>query len=102
MHQHRLSKVAPKRNSFIETATQDKSTFWSSLARAFGHCDLGQPSVKLVGWMALLIGSMILAGEYLCVEVAWRCFDYNQFRTVLGALLLGSGGIAVMIGKNYD
>jgi hypothetical protein len=52
--------------------------------------------------MAMLIGSMILAGEYLCVEVAWRCFDYNQFRTVLGALLLGSGGIAVMIGKNYD
>ena len=52
--------------------------------------------------MAMLIGSMILAGEYLCVEVAWRCMDYDQFRTVLGVLLLGSGGIAVMIGKNYD
>lgn len=102
MPAHRLSEVALRKNNSIETATQDKSTVWSSLARAFSCCDLGQPSVKIVGWMAMLIGSMILAGEYLCVEVAWRCFDYNQFRTVLGALLLGSGGIAVMIGKNYD
>jgi hypothetical protein len=56
----------------------------------------------IIGWAMMLQGAMILAGEYLCVEVAWRCIDYNQFYVGLGVLLLGAGMIAVMIGANYD
>jgi hypothetical protein len=56
----------------------------------------------IIGAMMMVQGAMMLVGEYLCVEVAWRCLDYNQFRTGLGTLLLGTGMISVMMGVNYD
>jgi hypothetical protein len=58
--------------------------------------------MKIVGLLAMFQGIMLLIGEYLCVEVAWRCMDYNQLYTSLGALLLGIGMIAAMIGANHD
>jgi hypothetical protein len=65
-----------------------------------GHLD--QFTMNIVGWMMMLFGGMMLAGEYLCVEVAWRCIDYNQIYTALGMLLVGTGMISVMIGANDD
>jgi hypothetical protein len=55
----------------------------------------------IIGVAMMLQGAMLLAGEYLCVEVAWRCLDYNQFYVGLGVLLFGTGMIAVMTEK-YD
>jgi hypothetical protein len=52
--------------------------------------------------MAMLFGGLMLVGEYLCVEVAWRCLDYDQFRVGLAVSMLGAGMIAAMIGTNND
>ena len=54
----------------------------------------------IIGAMMMVQGAMLLVGEYLCVEVAWRCLDYNQLYVGLGVLLFGTGMIAVMIGKH--
>ncbi len=56
----------------------------------------------IIGLCSMFFGTMLLAGEYLCVEVAWLCLDYNQFYTGLGALLVGTGLIITMIGANHD
>ena len=56
----------------------------------------------IIGVALMFQGMMLLIGEYLCVEVAWRCMDYNQFYTSLGALLVGTGLITIMIGVNND
>ena len=55
-----------------------------------------------LGLMFAIMGSMLLTGEYLCVEVAWRCVDYNQFYTGLGASLLGTGLVTTLIGTKND
>ena len=56
----------------------------------------------IIGAAMMFQGAMLLAGEYLCVEVAWRCLGYNQLYVGLGILLFGTGMIAVMMGANYD
>jgi len=56
----------------------------------------------LVGLIMMFQGAMLLAGEYLCVEVAWRCINYNQFYVSLGMLLFGTGMIAAMVDVNHD
>jgi hypothetical protein len=63
---------------------------------------LGQSAVNIVGWMTLLTGAMILTGEYLCVEVAWRCMDYNTGLVGFTIMLLISGLIMIMIGTKDD
>ena len=55
-----------------------------------------------LGLFMMVPGMMLLAGEYLCMEVAWHCIDYNQFYTGLGALLLGIGSITTIMGVNND
>jgi len=54
--------------------------------------------MSIIGMALMFQGMMLLIGEYLCVEVAWRCLDYNQFYTGLGALLAGTGLITTIIG----
>ena len=56
----------------------------------------------ITGWIMMFVGAMLLVGEYLCVEVAWRCLDYNQYYTTLGMLMLGVGMIATLMGTNDD
>ena len=56
----------------------------------------------ITGWMLMFVVSMLLTGEYLCVEVAWRCLDYNELYVSLGALLSGTGMIAAMMGVAND
>lgn len=56
----------------------------------------------IIGLALMFQGAMLLAGEYLCVEVAWRCVDYNQFYTGLGALFMGTGFVTALIGANHD
>ena len=63
---------------------------------------LDKRAVNIVGWMAMLFGGLMLTGEYLCVEVAWRCLDYDQFRTGLAVMLLTAGLITMLIGANDD
>jgi len=54
------------------------------------------------GWIMMFMGVMLLVGEYLCVEVAWRCLDYNQWYVTFAVLLLGMGLIASRIGATDD
>ena len=56
----------------------------------------------ITGWIMMFAGVMLLTGEYLCVEVAWRWLDYNQYYTTFGMLLLGVGLIATLIGATDD
>ena len=56
----------------------------------------------ITGWIMMFVGVMLLTGEYLCVEVAWRCLDYNQYYVSFGMLLLGVGLIASLIGATDD
>ena len=56
----------------------------------------------IIGWAMIVQGLLLLAGEYLCMEVAWRCLDYNSFYVGLGVLLSGAGMVAAMIGANND
>jgi hypothetical protein len=56
----------------------------------------------ILGWMLMFAGAMLLTGEILCVEVAWRCLDYNELYVSLGALLSSTGLIVAMMGVNND
>jgi hypothetical protein len=56
----------------------------------------------ITGWMLMFAGAMLLTGEYLCVEVAWRCLNYNGIYVGLGVLLFGTGMIATMMGVDND
>jgi hypothetical protein len=56
----------------------------------------------ITGWMLMFAGAMLLTGEYLCVEVAWRCLNYNKIYVTFGGVLLGLGLIASLIGTTDD
>jgi len=56
----------------------------------------------IIGLSMIVQGLLLLAGEYLCVEVAWRCLHYNEIYVGLGALLFGTGMIAAIMGVNND
>ena len=49
-----------------------------------------------------LLGTLLLVGEYLCVETAMRCLNYNPIYTSLGALATGCGIVAIMLSLDYD
>ena len=68
----------------------------------FRRSRLGQSAVSIVGWMTLLMGGMILTGEYLCVEVAWHCLDYRTGYVTFAVVLLIAGLIMIMIGTKDD
>ena len=50
----------------------------------------------------MFVGVMLLVGEYLCVEVAWRCLHYNQWYVTFAMLLLGTGLIMSLLGAIDD
>ena len=52
----------------------------------------------ILGWMLMFVGAMLLIGEYLCVEVAWRCLDYNSIYVTVGGVFLGLGLIVSLLG----
>jgi hypothetical protein len=52
----------------------------------------------ITGWMLMFVGAMLLIGEYLCVEVAWRCLDYNKTYVTVGGVFLGLGLIVSLLG----
>jgi len=54
------------------------------------------------GWIMMFAGMMLLTGEYLCVEVAWRCLSYNHWYVTFAMALLGTGLIASLIGAVDD
>jgi hypothetical protein len=56
----------------------------------------------IIGWGMIVQGLLLLAGEYLCVEVAWRCMDYNTEYVGLAVVLLIAGLIMIVIGANDD
>lgn len=102
MHQHRLSKVAQKKNSSIETTTQNKSLVWTGLDRSDVYSDLDQLTMSTVGWMSVLFGTLLLVGEYLCVEVAWLCLEYDDFRVAFAVSMIVAGVISITIGAKND
>jgi hypothetical protein len=63
---------------------------------------LDKRAVNIVGWMTLLTGAMILTGEYLCVEVAWRCMDYNPGYVGLAVGLAITGLTMILTGARHD
>lgn len=58
--------------------------------------------MRALGWLLMLAGSLLLTGEYLCVEVAWQCFNYDQFVMTLATLMLGTGFIATITDTSDD
>ena len=58
--------------------------------------------MNIVGWSMMCVGAMLLAGEYLCVEVAWRCLDYNQLYIVFAALMVCTGLTFVLMRVRDD
>jgi len=58
--------------------------------------------LRYAGFLTILFGILLLAGEYLCVETAMRCLNYNPIYTNLGAIAIGCGLIAVMLSSDYD
>ena len=63
-----------------------------------GHMD--KSAVMALRLLLILPGAMLLIGEYLCVEVAWRCLGYNQPIVLLGTVLCVSGLAAGFIDKH--
>lgn len=58
--------------------------------------------MRVPGLFFALFGLLLIAGEYLCVETAMRCFDYNPIYITLGAIAIGCGLIAVVLSSDYD
>ena len=56
----------------------------------------------ITGWMLVFVGIMLLIGEYLCVEVAWRCLGYNQWYVAFAVGLLVLGLIATLLAAVDD
>ena len=52
--------------------------------------------------MLMFVGAMLLTGEYLCVEVAWRCLDYNMVYMSFAVVLLVTGLSMILIGARHD
>lgn len=51
-----------------------------------------------LGFLMIVAGTLLLTGEYLCVEVAWQCLHYDQFVVTLATLMMSTGFIATIIG----
>jgi len=56
----------------------------------------------IIGAAMIVQGLVLLAGEYLCVEVAWRCMHYNAGYVGLAIVLLVAGLVMILIGANND
>jgi hypothetical protein len=56
----------------------------------------------ITGWMMMFVGLLVLAGEYLCVEVAWRCLDYNAIYVTAGGVFVGLGLIATLLAATEE
>jgi hypothetical protein len=50
------------------------------------------------------MGAMLFVGEWLCVNVAWKCMDYNQVVMGVSFALISSGLISLFmgIGSKYE
>ena len=56
----------------------------------------------IIGWAMTVQGLLLLAGEYLCVEVAWQCMDYNKGYVGLAMVLLTAGLTMILTGARHD
>lgn len=52
--------------------------------------------IYVISGLMLLAGGAIFLGEWLCVEVAWRCLDYSEFRTSLAVAFIGAAVLLQM------
>lgn len=52
--------------------------------------------IHVISVLMALAGALILYGEWLCVEVAWRCLDYNEIKVGLGVALIGAAVLLQM------
>ena len=49
-----------------------------------------------------LLGLLLLAGEWLCVNVAWRCVEYGQVIPYVGIASLAIGLILCLLSVDRD
>lgn len=42
----------------------------------------------LLPGMSAVVGSLLLIGEWICVEVAWRCIEYSTWIVTTGVSLI--------------
>ena len=76
--------------SRIKTAVYNLS---NSFRKLLMKCDL-----VCLAFLMKFVGGMLIIGEWLCMEVAWRCMDYNPIILAVSITLLLSGLISLFMG----
>lgn len=76
--------------------SQIKTTVYkisNSFMETIMRCDL-----ICFGVLSAMFGTMLGLGEWLCVEIAWRCIDYNITLIAISTSLVLSGLITLFMG----
>jgi hypothetical protein len=68
-----------------------------NLSNSFGELLMRCDFVCIAGLM-MFMGAMLFVGEWLCVNVAWKCMDYNQVVMGVSFALISSGLISLFMG----
>jgi hypothetical protein len=56
--------------------------------------------LKAAGSLAILLALLLFTGEWLCVNVAWRCTHYNWFMISFGTISLIIGLVMISVFRN--
>lgn len=76
--------------------TTIKTTVYN-LSNSFGELLMRCDFVCIAGLM-MFMGAMLFVGEWLCVNVAWKCMDYDQVVMGVSFALISSGLISLFMG----
>lgn len=68
-----------------------------NLSNSFGELLMRCDFVCIAGLM-MFMGAMLFVGEWLCVNVAWKCMDYDQVVMGVSFALISSGLISLFMG----
>ena len=67
-----------------------------NLSNSFGELLMRCDFVCIAGLM-MFMGAMLFVGEWLCVNVAWKCMDYNEVVMAISFTLILSGLISLFM-----
>lgn len=62
---------------------------------------MGKFSDYLISFLLVLAGMLLLIGEWLCVEIAWKCLDYRAGIVSIGFTLIAVGLILFLSVIDY-
>jgi len=68
-----------------------------NLSNSFGELLMRCDFVCIAGLM-MFMGAILFVGEWLCVNVAWKCMDYDQVIMASSFTLILSGLISLFMG----